>query len=144
MHVTTIAYKDGIIAYDSRCCRTGYVETDKMDKCREYKGYRFFLSGSLNAFEELTQALVDGEEFEDLDAGGLMIDPAGVLWFVGGCEQPWKSRHDCTLPTASGSGTQWALAAMDFGRTAKQAVKYAMSRDPGTGGKVRTFKVALQ
>jgi len=140
--VTTIAYKDGVIAYDSRCCRNGYVETDNIDKCQEYKGHRFFLSGSLNAHEALIQALVDGDDHDELDSGGLMVDPAGVLWFVGGCDEPWKYHHDRLLPTASGSGTPWALAAMDFGCTAKQAVKYAMTRDPGTGGKVRTFKVA--
>lgn len=37
---------------------------------------------------------------------------------------------------AIGSGWEWAHAAMDFGRTPAQAVRYAMTRDVSTGAKV--------
>ena len=40
-----------------------------------------------------------------------------------------------------GSGGSFALAAMDFCRSAKDAVKYASTRDVYTGGKIRVVKV---
>jgi hypothetical protein len=40
---------------------------------------------------------------------------------------------DANEKLAEGSGWKWALAAMDFGKTAVEAVKYASTRDNGTG-----------
>lgn len=39
-------------------------------------------------------------------------------------------------PYAIGSGWKWATAAMDHGRTAVEAVKYASKKDTQTGGRV--------
>lgn len=44
-------------------------------------------------------------------------------------------------PLAIGSGWQFALAAMDFGKTAKQAIEYAATRDNGTGGGVDYVRI---
>lgn len=44
-------------------------------------------------------------------------------------------------PTAIGSGWRWALAAMDHGKNAIQAVEYAMSRDVFTGGEIEHFQL---
>jgi len=43
---------------------------------------------------------------------------------------------------AMGSGEEFALAALDHGKTAEDAVAYAATRDSGTGGKIRVFDVA--
>lgn len=42
---------------------------------------------------------------------------------------------------AWGSGEEFALAAMDFGNSAEEAVKYAMTRDTCTGGKVHVYDI---
>lgn len=42
-------------------------------------------------------------------------------------------------PTALGSGWQWAMAAMDHGKSATQAVEYAITRDVCTGGEIETI-----
>lgn len=39
-------------------------------------------------------------------------------------------------PWACGSGSEYALGAMDAGASAKEAVEIAMQRDPNTGGKI--------
>lgn len=44
-----------------------------------------------------------------------------------------------TGPTALGSGWRWALAAMDHGKNAIQAVEYAMTRDCFTGGEIESW-----
>ena len=40
---------------------------------------------------------------------------------------------------AIGSGAEFAMSAMDFGMTAKEAVEYTMTRDIYTGGEVTVF-----
>ena len=49
--MTTIAYKDGIIAYDSRAMRGDYVLTDKADKKIETEENFYFMSGSVDEFK---------------------------------------------------------------------------------------------
>lgn len=142
--MTTIAYKDGIIAYDSRSIRNDYIESDHTCKRSEHEGYLFFLAGYVSDFEPFMAAAIEEQSGKSYGCGGLMIDPDGVLWTVGGEDTPWRARHNLDAPTAFGSGMPFAVAAMDFGHTAKQAVKYAMTRDPGTGGKVHTFKLRVK
>lgn len=140
--MTTIAYKDGIIAYDSRSIRCDFIESDRTNKRHDYKDHIFFLSGVCSDFEKFMEATIRETSEQEHECGGLMVDPDGVLWKVGGQEVLWRERQQLATHTAFGSGLPWAMAAMDFGHTAKQAVKYAMTRDPGTGGKVRTFRLA--
>lgn len=45
--MTTIAYKDGVIAYDSRVTRSGTIVSDNAPKCQVVDGVSFFLSGAV-------------------------------------------------------------------------------------------------
>ena len=50
-----------------------------------------------------------------------------------------KCRLPCSINSdifAIGSGASWAMSAMDFGKSPKEAVKYAMTKDYYTGGKI--------
>ena len=47
----------------------------------------------------------------------------------------------CFCNESFGSGSSFALSAMDFGKSAKDSVKYAMTRDIYTGGKIKVIKV---
>ena len=49
--MTTIAYKDGVIAYDSRATRGDYILTDNADKKRETEENFYFMSGSVDEFK---------------------------------------------------------------------------------------------
>ena len=53
----------------------------------------------------------------------------------------WKQELDPANPDAIGSGSAYALAAMDMGASAEDAVRAAMKRDIYTGGRVRTMRV---
>ena len=46
--MTTIAYKSGIIAYDSRFTCGDIIEDDDVDKRIDRDGKTFFLSGNLS------------------------------------------------------------------------------------------------
>ncbi len=67
----------------------------------------------------------------------------GNLWEASFCPETgfWKAPVSPKEPRTLGSGGCYALTAMDMGATAKEAVKMAMKRDTGTGGRVRTYKL---
>lgn len=54
----------------------------------------------------------------------------------------WKQDLDPSNPDAMGSGSAYAIAAMDMGASAEDAIRAAMKRDIYTGGVVRTMTIA--
>lgn len=137
--MTTIAYRDGVIAYDSRAVKGDLIATDNYDKHYKRKGWHFFLAGTLCDMDAFVESVISGRESSsELEVEGFAVDPKGVLWDVGG--SGWRVMLP-DVPRTTGSGASYALAAMDFGCNAKQAVKYAGTRDINTGGKVRTYKL---
>lgn len=144
--MTTIAYKDGIIAYDSRVTRGSLIDHDDYEKLIHRQGHRFLLSGSGPDFPALLDEFF-GVSTSDrpLDAHGLAITN-GRLYLIGHeaesgfwIDDVWPDR-----PFATGSGRDFALAAMDMGASAKKAVKVASKRDVYTGGKIRTLTIHQQ
>jgi len=65
----------------------------------------------------------------------------GVIYEFGLDSDGVLSKEALSENLCKGSGEFWAMAAMDFGCSAKEAVKYAMTRDMYTGGKIRVIKV---
>jgi hypothetical protein len=70
------------------------------------------------------ESLEVGEEFE-----AVILHPSGECE----CMDSKGRRYPQSIPTATGSGTPFALAAMDAGLTAEQAVHIASKRDCYTG-----------
>ena len=58
------------------------------------------------------------------------------VWFISGF---WFEADIITWGV--GSGGTFAYCALDFGKTAKEAVEYAATKDTNTGGKVRVFNL---
>lgn len=139
--MTTIAYRDGIIAYDSRTKANGMIITDRADKHEISHGIHFFLAGNKCDFNALMSAYRDNNRSWKGNAEGMIVD-AGQLRYIN-MEQDGINWHDWPHDDyrAIGSGQPYAYTAMDMGATAKEAVQMAMRRDPGTGGKVRSFKI---
>jgi ATP-dependent protease HslVU (ClpYQ) peptidase subunit len=142
--MTTIAYKDGIIAYDGRVTAGSAITYDDYDKCVEREGVRFVLSGFVCDYHRLIDAYF-GEELTNIGAGALVVDAEGV-WNIGhnDGEGVWKSPVIQDKPYAIGSGSDHAYTAMDMGASAYQAVEMAMKRDSCTGGKIRTLTVKVE
>ncbi|MNR66547.1 hypothetical protein D3C85_1900920 [compost metagenome] len=53
----------------------------------------------------------------------------------------WRQDLDPSNPDAIGSGAMYALAAMDMGASAAEAVRAAMKRDIYSGGKLTTIAI---
>jgi len=140
--MTTIAYKDGIIAYDSRQTRDNRIVTDNANKCRVVNGVSFFLSGVVSDEKFLIDAYFGTPSPVSLECSGYVVD-AGKMMRIGYDDDTgiWKQDLDPSNPDAIGSGTSYAIAAMDMGASAEDAVRAAMKRDIFTGGLVRTITI---
>ena len=135
--MTTIAYKDGVIAYDSRITCGTIIEHDDFEKLIESKGVKFILTGATSDFPRLIDAYFGGTQ-KNIDATGLAFD-GETIWCMGHSNYGgfWKTVVSPRNVCAMGSGTPHALTAMDMGASAGEAVEMAKKRDTGTGGPVR-------
>ena len=141
--MTTIVYshKEKVIACDSRETKGGMIATDNCQKIfKREDGIVFVGAGTVHDINIMIATYPQGYEGMDtLTASAFVIDGGRVY----DCAIVDGSYHrvEIGFNLALGSGQDFAIAALDFGYTAKQAVKYAMTRDCATGGKIRTVKV---
>lgn len=139
--MTTIAYKDGIVAYDSRVTCNGVVVYKDYDKSRVVDGVRFFISGSLSEYDDIISDWFSPKR-RVLDVGAIVVDESLNIFECGYSEgKMWRERIIKDEFIAIGSGWQFALMAMDLGLSAEDAVKKASERCVYTGGTIRTFKI---
>ena len=140
--MTTIAYKEGIIAYDSRCTSGDHILNDSDDKLTISKGVRFFMAGRVSDQEEFVdQYFGDRKVGKNLNVSAFILDGGRLFLSSSDATELWVSSFNIKLHDAIGSGSDHAITAMDMGATAKEAVKWAMKRDTKTGGRIRTFRV---
>lgn len=141
--MTTICYnhKDKEIAVDSRSTRGNLIDSDSDNKFSKVNGVTFALCGATCDYE-LLFSYYFGSPVADLvpECKAIVVD-GGVAYefYVNSEGNPCKDM--LVSNTAFGTGGDFALAAMDFGCNARNAVKYAMTRDSKSGGKIRVMKV---
>lgn len=139
--MTTIAYKNGIIAYDSRLVVGNLIYDDDFNKKVEVDGAIFFMSGSVSDYQAFIDAWlgksnknasieVESFVFHNGSLYRSSVDEKGVCW-----KSPLRRDHSYAI----GSGSNFALAFMDAGHHAEGAVKATIKRDCWTGGNVNTF-----
>lgn len=143
--MTTIVYdhKARQIAVDGRTTAGGLICTEKAEKWIRDGNDWWFLCGSVCDRERMIEYIKDGNMEPPrwkIECSGFLVSKGKVYQcLVTDDGEPCKS--EIHYSDSMGSGSQFALAAIDHGKTAKQAIKYAMTRDNGTGGKVSVFDV---
>lgn len=140
--MTTIVYKDGIIAYDSFATSDGIIVEHNFNKKRTANGVHFFFCGSVSDIDTLILGYFGEQIDNSASAASLVVDGGSV--YVTGIDTErgvWIEKLDPKHVRAIGSGADFALTAMDMGADAKTAVKMAAYRDMATGGKIKTFRV---
>ena len=144
--MTTIAYKDGIVAYDSRITEGSFVVDNNCDKMRKVQGLTFFVCGDVAGENALIRSYVNGacteEDAETAAHSMAWVVDGGIIYRLLTLEgelyiEPQRPGNHIAL----GSGTPFAIGAMDAGASAMEAVKIAAQRDVATGGKIRTWKI---
>lgn len=142
--MTTIAYKDGIIAYDSRMTAYNVVVDDNFNKLFQNNGVSLLYCGDVGDIEDFLRFYFDNEiPSRQLDCEALVVtlDKFHCVDVVSDGEDyrirkiPLRKDNHYAI----GSGTKLSLAAMDMGACSYDAVKLACSRDIYSGGKIRTF-----
>lgn len=147
--VTTIAYRDGVIAADSRATYSTEAGGSRKHTCR--KLYRKRITEGRKTFDvviatagESTPGLVfvewygSGKPIPDvfLHLGGdftcLVLRPDGLYEYDVYC-QAEKIEEEFY---AIGSGAKAALAALHCGKSAIEAVRIACRIDPYSGGRI--------
>lgn len=140
--MTTIVYRDGVLASDSRAYSgdSGPIGFKK----KIHRLSNGALLGISSSKVGLPEAIVrwfesegedhPGDKFEELHFQALLITPDGEVYYY----------HDSLAPSgplhgqfhAIGTGDQYALGAMTCGATADAAVMVAMQHDVWTGGEL--------
>ncbi|QDP59323.1 MAG: hypothetical protein Tp136SUR676911_62 [Prokaryotic dsDNA virus sp.] len=139
--MTTIVYdhKSKQIAIDSRVTAGTLISSNDAAKWVENDNGHWFLCGTTADYSQLIEMTHNDKPEVQPDSSAIMANSDGV-WLV--C---FNGDYCCHAPLdhsrAIGSGADFALAALDHGKSAKEAVEYAMTRDTGTGGKVHVFNV---
>ena len=143
--MTTIVldYKRNQIACDSRMSRTNGIYNDCFIKMIEKDGSLFVLTGSTC---DMDYFIENYAKYGKVELKDIEIDCYGILIRNGSAYNVWI--HDGVFNEDliicnefAGSGGKFALAALDFGKTAKEAVEYAATKDCFTGGKVHVYDI---
>lgn len=155
--MTTIAVKDGIMAGDGRCSLGSTVIKDDMVKVFWINNHLMGGAGrarSISTFAQWLQKHTDytivNQEVGDLvdlippvlqddeEFTALVLTPdKQVLMYDGNVALNLGQ----DVPASIGSGSVFALAAMDAGVSAEDAVKIAMKRDVYSGGEITVVQL---
>lgn len=141
--MTTIVYKDGVIAYDSRMtCSNGVVMDDSYQKAFFKGDISIVYCGEVGDSEEFMDSVFNDTNPSRYLDGEALVLYGNELYCVDVSEQllrkiPLRLDHHYAI----GSGTRFALAYMDCGMNAFDAVSMACKRDIYSGGKIRTLEI---
>lgn len=144
--MTIIAYhhETKTIAFDSRVTAgDGMITTDAFNKVRlDGFGNHWFIAGSIHDHDLLIDIHSGSKAINyELDAYALRVDKNGNVTLCANDERGNPTIQPISYNYAIGSGYAFAFAAMDFGKSAVDAVEYAKTRDSGTGGEVGCFYI---
>ena len=138
--MTTIAYKDGILAADSQTTMDHIQSSSTFSKIKKFDdGYAAF-TGSCKDISILFD-LIKGKEVEgntkDIDVRAIVMPNQGKPYeaYVNSLGKLYK--HPINKFSAIGSGWTIAMGAMQSGASAKEAVKADIKLDIYSGGAVK-------
>lgn len=141
--MTTIVYRDGIVATDTLMVGGEMVVDSDYEKCITRNEVMFFLTGSTSDHIKLVEEYLAPTGRDTGNASAIVVDK-GEIFIVGG-DEGGKGIFKCPNRRenyiAIGSGERFAISAMDHGKSAQDAVEYAMKRDVFTGGVVKVYQV---
>ena len=153
--MTTIAYKDGVLASDSRATAGGMIVSEKAEKLFNVHGYLVGIAGSAaegvafvswlekhvlsqQVSSDLPQIeVIMPEPSDDEDFYALVIFPDGRVFMYEGGSHCYPIQDDFY---SIGSGSPFAMTAMSLGSSAIDAVQVAKKFDCYSGGEIKSLK----
>lgn len=144
--MTTIVYKDGVMASDSLAYSGGPINIGHKKKVfriqsGEYEGALVGVTTSQPGLSEaIVQYLHDDEtevpDFKDSSYSFFLVMPNGEVFYANDSMMlsgPLKADH-----FSIGTGEMYAAAAMELGHSAEEAVEVAIKLDRHSGGPVQS------
>lgn len=141
--MTTIVYdhKARQIAVDGLTTADDVIMSTRAKKYRKMNdGSLWFFCGSVSDIDQFVDCISKNEKTTaTLNCNAIISDGDNV--YISGVDngEPWKQKLECSR--AIGTGYQFAMSALDFGKSAKGAVKYAATRDIYTGGQIHVYDI---
>ena len=143
--MTTIIYdhEKKQIACDSRMSKASGAYNDNYIKMNESNGILFVLTGSTCDMDYFIENYAKYAKVElkdiDIDCSGIIIrDGLAYNVFI---HDGVFNEDGMFCNEFAGSGGVYAVSALDYGATAKEAVEYAITRDCFSGGKVHVYDI---
>jgi ATP-dependent protease HslVU (ClpYQ) peptidase subunit len=140
--MTTVVYRDGILAADTLVTQGGAVKVHgEYRKIRRIGDHLVGTSGGVADCERFVNWLMAGEDAEPPkgEYAAIVVSPNGRVREIEGGHPLPRPRNAKFF--AIGSGAPFALAAMYAGADAVTAVKIAAKIDTATGLPVRSIKL---
>lgn len=141
--MTTIAYKQGVVACDKQATNNGVVSRGSYKATTSPDGKTiYFITGTLTRGLKFVEWLVNGGREQEDEAPKLKKTVVLELDMKTGKAQLWED--DIPLPiedriAAFGSGGDIALGAMASGASPQEAVNISSRWDDGTGLGVQVY-----
>lgn len=149
--MTTIAYRDGVLAADSLVCGDNTRWGAKTKIVRARCGIMGGASGDASAAAHYLEWVESLEKEPQPEAApdtthgvdGLLISRDGSVWcWTGGMSLFRMELPEGETFTAIGSGAKLAMGAMAMGASAERAVEIAIKYDIYTGGRITTLALS--
>lgn len=143
--MTTIAYsrRENKIAIDSRTTSDGLIVTDAKKKWLVGNdGCVYFIAGANCDAQEMLDRYEAGKKNQGTYLGCNLVratSPPAIIGIEDGVLFTEVLDEDFRCV---GSGELLALASLDHGKTVRQSVAYAMTRDIYTGGKISVYDLS--
>jgi ATP-dependent HslUV protease subunit HslV len=141
--VTTIAYRDGVMAAEGRSTLSGTILTDHSLKIVKLSDGALFALAGEDAYVAPLLAYLEEEDAELPTADNSPF--TAVLVEVDGTIKVYEGVGDFSPAEtdfiAIGSGSAYAYGALDIGATAEEAVRVATKRDPQSGGSIQVERL---
>lgn len=141
--MTTIAYDGKTICADS-LVTAGGVRKGAMVKIVKTRNGWVACAGALTACVRVVDWITDGADVtttpalsEDEEFQCLWVDRKRKVWYVDGAFTPYPA----WVPSAIGSGADFALAALTLGIDARGAVELGIKLDCYSGGDIQEVSV---
>jgi ATP-dependent protease HslVU (ClpYQ) peptidase subunit len=135
--VTTIVYdhKARQIAIDSRYTAGDRICTDEAEKfLKSEDGSIFFFCGPESDYKLMASGVAD------VGCSALKVDNTGKVFIVT-AEDGRIMNSTLDYDYSIGSGSDYAMTALDLKCSAADAMKLAIKRDCRTGGKIRVYDI---
>jgi ATP-dependent protease HslVU (ClpYQ) peptidase subunit len=139
--MTTIIYdhKNKQIACDSRLTGGTLIVSDTIEKFKSNDKGMWFFAGAKSDESQIMELEHNDKPEVKPDCSALLVKDKKcyLVTFNGDYCSISENEYNHSI----GSGGEFALSALDFGDSSKEAVEYAITKDSASGGKVHVYDI---